>query len=233
MVLMISMYFNLIKVLLFFTFFHIFNWVIIVSEIDISKYMKKINKSNNNGVNEDSKIKKYFIGLGIRILIVAILFLSLSIGCKSNNGLKEKIHDYMYTEDISFTKIKKIYNKYLGGVLPLKETDSTASVFDEKLEYISSSVYYDGAKLTVKDNYLVPVIREGMVVFIGEKENYGNTVIIEDLDGFEIWYGNIANTNLKLYDYVEKGTPLGEVNKELYLVYSKDENFLNYEQCLS
>ena len=31
----------------------------------------------------------------------------------------------MYTEDISFTKIKKIYNKYLGGIIPLKKEVNT------------------------------------------------------------------------------------------------------------
>ena len=42
----------------------------------------------------------------------------------------------------------------------------------------------------------------------------------------------IVNTDLKLYDYVQKGTLLGEVDKYLYLVYKKDGNILNYEEYL-
>ena len=71
-----------------------------------------------------------------------------------------------------------------------------------------------------------------MVVFIGNKEGYGNTVIIEDLDGIYNWYGNIDNTSLKLYDYVDNGTLVGEVNNTLYLVFSKGDKYLNYEEYL-
>lgn len=201
-----------------------------MNNIDVNKYLKKINKNNES---EENKFKKYLKYLCVRVMIVIILFLSLSIACKSSNNFKEKIHDYIYTEDISFTKIKKFYNKYLGGILPLKKSVDTLEVFNEKLVYNSSSIYFDGVKLSVGSNYPVPVINEGMVTFIGEKENYGNTVIIENLDGVEIWYGNINTTSLKLYDYVEKGSLLGEVNENLYLVYSKDGKFLNYEEYLS
>ena len=82
-------------------------------------------------------------------------------------------------------------------------------------------------------NYLVPVLESGIVLFIGEKENYGNVIIIEGVDGVDIWYGNMKTTSVKLYDYVESGDLLGEtLNDNLYLVYSKDGKFLNYEDYL-
>ena len=71
-----------------------------------------------------------------------------------------------------------------------------------------------------------------MVVFIGEKENYGSTIIIENLDGIDFWYSNISTTNLKLYDYVEKGNLVGEVSNDLYMVFSKDGKYLNYEEYI-
>ena len=125
-----------------------------------------------------------------------------------------------------------MYDKYLGGVLPLKKDGNTEEVFNETLKYDSISIYHDGVKLSVGDNYLVPSMKEGMVVFIGDKDNYGNTIIIEDLSGVDIWYGNVSNTSLKLYDYVEEGTLLGEANKELFMVFSKDDKYLDYEEYL-
>ena len=72
-----------------------------------------------------------------------------------------------------------------------------------------------------------------MVIYIGEKENYGNVVIIECIDGIEIWYGNMETTTIELYDYVEKGSYLGTtLDNNLYLVYSKDGNFLDYKDYL-
>ena len=71
-----------------------------------------------------------------------------------------------------------------------------------------------------------------MVLFIGDKDNYGKTIIIEDLNGIYYWYGNISTTSLKLYDYVEEGSFIGEADKALYMVFSKDDKYLNYEDYI-
>lgn len=204
-----------------------------MNEIDPSKYIEIINRNNKNKTNDSkNSIKKYLKGLGIRVLIVLVIFFSLAIACKYNSNFKDTITKYVFTDGISFTKIKKAYNKYLGGILPIKKEINTQKVFNEKISYDNLSVYHDGVNLTVSESYLVPSLTEGMVVFIGNKENYNNTVIIEDLNGVYIWYGNINTTSLKLYDYVEKGTYIGEVNNSLYMVFSKDNKYLNYEEYL-
>lgn len=211
------------------SFYYNFSYILLVIIMhDIDKYKKYLNKNNK----EESKTKKYLKNLLIRITIVLIIFISLTIAIKTDESFKETIHKYLYTEDISFTKIKKAYNKYLGGIIPLKKEVNTEKVFNEKLKYTSSSIYYDGVKLDVEENYLVPSLEEGMVVFIGEKENYGNTIIIEDLNGIYYWYGNINVTSLKLYDYIEKSTFIGEADKTLYMVFSKNGKYLNYEDYI-
>lgn len=204
--------------------------VIIVNEIDINKYKNILNKNKNIKVDYSS-IGNYIKKLSIRIMITIITLLIIGMLYKSNN-MKDKIEKYLFTDNISFVKINNIYDKYLGGILPLDSTSNTVEVFDEDIKYNDISIYYDGVVLDVEDSYLVPVLREGMVVFIGEKDNYGNTVIIEDLDGIRTWYGNISNTSLKLYDYVSKGTLLGEASNKLYLVFSKEDKYLNYEEYI-
>ena len=42
----------------------------------------------------------------------------------------------------------------------------------------------------------------------------------------------VSTTSLKLYDYVEKGTYIGEAERNLYMVFSKDNKYLNYEEFL-
>ena len=203
-----------------------------MEKIDVKKYKDIINKNSSKKSN-DNNLKKYFKGLAIRLLIVLLLFLTALIACKCNSQIKDKVYKYLYTEDISFTKIKKIYNKYLGGILPIKKEVDTEKVFQEKLKYTDLSIYQDGIKLSVGNNYLVPALQEGMVVFVGDKENYGNTIIVEDLDGVRYWYGNITTSSLKLYDYIEKGSLIGETSTNLYLVFSKDDNYLNYEKYIN
>ena len=180
---------------------------------------------------KEEKIIKYLRNLMMRCLFLIVIFLVLAILSKSSVEFKNYIYKNIYTDNISFSKIKKIYNKYLGGVVPLKKiSNDTYAVFKEKLEYNDISKYLDGVKLEVGDNYLVPVINSGLVLYIGQKDGYNNTVIIEGENGVDIWYGNMSNVSLKLYDYVEAGSLLGEVNNNtLYLVYSEDNDFLNVE----
>lgn len=182
----------------------------------------------------EEKIIKYLRGLILRSLTVIVLFLILAILSKSSTTYKDIIVTNLYEKNISFAKVKNLYSKYLGGIVPLdKVTIDTTPVFNEQLEYINISIFYDGVKLEVIDKYLVPVLEEGMVTYIGEKENYGNVVIIEGIDGVEIWYGNMETTSVELYDYVEKNTYLGQTKDNyLYLVYSSSGKFLDYKEYL-
>ena len=183
---------------------------------------------------KEEKIIKYFRNLILRTMAVIILFLIMAIMSKSSHTYKDLIISNIYEKNISFAKIKKFYDKYLGGIAPLdKVVDNEITVFNEELSYDNISKYHDGAKLEVNKNYLVPVLEEGMITFVGEKENYGKVIIVEDINGISIWYGNMDTTTAKLYDYVNKNTYLGTTkDNTLYLVYQKDGKFLNYEEYL-
>ena len=91
----------------------------------------------------------------------------------------------------------------------------------------------DGVSLKVSSDYLVPVINGGLVVFVGEKEGYGKVIILEQVDGIVCWYGNLDNVNVNLYDYVEKGSLLGSVSEELYLVFKNKGEIVSYEKYIS
>jgi len=184
--------------------------------------------------NKEEKIIKYLRSLILRSMLAIVLFLILAIVSKSNTTYKDVLVSNIYEKNISFAKIKKLYTKYLGGISPLdKVVENELAVFNEELTYDNASIYHDGVKLEVQNNYLVPIQEEGMVIFVGEKENYGNVVIIEGIDGIDIWYGNMETTTVKLYDYVEKNNYLGTTKDNiLYLVYQKEGTFLNYEEYL-
>ena len=182
----------------------------------------------------EERLIKYLRSLILRSMAAIIIFLLMAILSKTSNTYKDLIVTNVYEKNISFAKIKKLYTKYLGGITPLdKAIDKEITVFNEKLTYETASLYHDGVKLTVDKNYLVPIQQEGMIVFIGEKENYGNVVIIEGVDGIDIWYGNMETIAAKLYDYVEKNAYLGTTKDNiLYLAYQKDGKFLDYHEYL-
>lgn len=162
-----------------------------------------------------------------KLLLSIIIFLIGMILVKT--GLKETIKTKLYEESLPFQKLKKTYNKYLGNIIKVEETKE---VFNETLVFNNISKYKDGVKLSVSSNYMVPILESGVVVFIGEKDDYKNTIIVEQVDGIDVFYGNIKSNNIKLYDYVEKGELLGEANKELYLVFQKDGEYLDYKEYI-
>lgn len=167
-------------------------------------------------------------------LMTIILLLVSLISIKEKPKLKQKIIKYIYEDSISFVKAKSIYDKYFGKILSIdKIVPQEEKVFNEKLNYDKASVYKDGVELTVSNNYLIPNLESGIVVFIGEKEGYGRTIIIEQINGIDVWYSNVKEKDIKLYDYIEKGKLIGEVsNNKLYMVFQKDGKYLNYKEYI-
>ncbi len=194
---------------------------------------KFLNQKNNSLTNNKSKFKNLIISFFNKILVCFIIGLTCLIFLKTNPSFKEFITNKVFKDNLSFAYFNNLYNKYFGSIFPSYVNNDSETVFNEKLSYKSSSSYYDGYKLEVDNKYLVPIINSGIVVFIGEIENYGKTVIIEGIDGVDIWYGNLDNYGVKIYDYVKEGNYLGEVkDTNLYLVFQKNREYLKIEDYL-
>ena len=186
----------------------------------IDDYIKKKNKKSK------SVIKTYIT----KFLVLIFIFLITIICIKKDNNIKTYLDKNIFSKNFSFTKIKNFYTKYFGTILPF-DNINIEPVFNEKLEYKSINKYKDGIVLSVNNNYLVPVQYSGIVVFIGEKEGFGNTIIIES-EEVTIWYSNI-NSNITLYDEVKKGEYLGEtIDDKLYLVFQKDGSIVDYKEYI-
>ena len=179
-------------------------------------------------------MKKIYVFI-IKFLVCISLFLGLGIISKLDNNYKKYIERKLYQEHLDFSKVKVFYDKYMGGIFPIENltSDRVTSVFNEKLIYESVISYKDGAMLNVDYNYIVPSINGGLVVYVGEKEEYGNVIIVEGDNDIDIWYGNMCNSMVKLYDVISDGSYLGEVcDNKLYIVYTKKNVFLDYREYL-
>lgn len=188
----------------------------------------------NKTVKEKLVLKKSIRNTLNKFLITIIIFLVGMIMVKQNPNLKKSLKENIYEKSFKFTKSKKFYEKYFGNILSLdKVIKEEQPVFSEKLSFEKSESYQKGVKLKVANNYMVPTLESGIVVFLGEKENYGNTVIIEQIDGIDTYYANINVNNIKLYDYIEKGELLGETkDNNLYLVFQKNGEYLDYKKYI-
>lgn len=192
----------------------------------VQKYLNKNKKTN--------KPKHTLYKFIIRLFICILLVLGTLIFLKYDKNGKQIIYKYLYENNINFATINNWYQEHFGDILPFQNTvkEKTKLVFNENLVYKDASIYKNGVKLNVEDNYLVPIIESGIVVFIGNKDDYGKTVIIEQIDGANVWYGNIDNINVSLYDYVSKGELLAEASKSFYMAFQKNGKFLKYQDYL-
>ncbi len=199
---------------------------------DIIAEMKMRRSKYLTSSTKKLKPTKYLKGLITRSLLSICLLLIGVIMLKSSNS-KKMLVDNVFTTNLSFAKISNLYDKYFGSLVPELPSlkTPTETVFKEELVYEAKDDYLNGIKLNVASNYLVPVLKSGIIVFVGDKEGYQNTIIVQGVDGTDIWYGNIANSDYKLYDYVEEGKLLGEaVNNTLYIVLQKDGEYLKFDE---
>lgn len=187
----------------------------------IEDYLKT--QSNNNA-------KTYFSKLIKRVLLTTIIVLSALIACNLNDDVKSFINENVYGTNYNFSKINTLYKKYFLDIKSNAEDKVTNLVSKNNiLDYTEMEEYKDGVLLTVSDKYPVKMLESGLIVFIGEREGM-NAVIVQQSNGIDVIYGNIDAKDIKVYDYIEKGTIIGETKEnKLYLAFYKDRKALSYE----
>lgn len=168
-----------------------------------------------------------------KLLVLGILFVGVLITVKVNPTAANWVKTHVYMDNFSFAQIENWYHKYIGGIFSSND-DEVTQVFSGTIPYTSLEPYYDGVRLKVSSGSVVESLLSGIIVSIGETEHYGNTIVVEQVDGVSVWYGNVDVSDVKLYDYVEKGQILGMSRSEdLYLVLMKDGAYLNYQDYVA
>lgn len=194
---------------------------------EIENYLnhKKINKFN-------PKIQKYLSNLLSKFLL-SIIFLMVSIILiKGNSNIKTFYQEDILTKQINFTKFNDFYTKYFGNILPDYTVPSipTQMASNTEFDYNNGTPYLNGTKLETTENYPVPIITSGIIVFLGEKDSLGPTCIVQGIDGIDIWYSHIDTSSLNLYDYVTEGKILAPTESNyFYLTIDSNGNYLTYD----
>ena len=177
-------------------------------------------------------IKKYIKSFINKFMICIILFLLISIICNFSDSNLLWFKNNVYNTNLDFSFFNKIYKKYVDKFLPFDIYEEKL-VMGEELSYESKKKYLNGVSLKVGKEYGVYSLCGGIVVYIGEKDGLGNTLIIQGNDGIDYWYSNIENLSVNLYDYIEKGVILGNSKSDnIYLTFVKDGEYIDYEKFI-
>lgn len=198
-----------------------------------SKRQTTINQNTSKkkvSVNIESK---YIKNLFTRTLISVILVLLVSIYINISDQNLLNFNNYFFKETLEFTKINNLYSKYFGDILPDKG-NKTLPVFNEPTTEKNIEPFNQNSYAITLSSNTFSYLESGIVVFYGEKENLGKTIIIQGIDGTDIWYSNLESSNITLYDYVEKNSIIGvfKENKPI-LTFMENGNYISYEKYFS
>lgn len=189
-----------------------------------SKYYKKMCAKNRFKFNINS-------GLLTKLLISIIIILSSLILTNLSSNVRSFYQKNIFQNNISFMNISKFYDKYIGNFNNKKKTSdeilvSNNDVNKAEMKEINGSYY-----LEVGLDYPVNFLASGIIVYTGDKDDFKNTVIVQGIDGVDIWYSNVIMNEYSLYDYVSKGKVLGSVNdSQLIITIMKDGKKVPYEE---
>lgn len=175
---------------------------------------KKDSKANN--------IFKKILSKLFTIVIFTMIVITLS---NMSPKFKSFIVDKVLNSTIDFSFVNKLSNKVTNV---FKTSNNTLPVVKE--ENNRKERYKDGIKYIVNKRASVNIKDSGIVTYIGNKDGYNNTVIIQQSNGYYAWYGNIKE-EVKLYDYIESGSKIGEtLTNEYYYVLLKDNKPVNLNE---
>lgn len=190
-------------------------------------YKKKLAQTKKINVNKNIIITKF--------LIAIIIVLSSLILTNLNSDIKKFYTNTILEHNISFASINKFYQKYIGDFTK-DETNKNSETVDvantsNDISSLPRKELNGSYEIEVGLDYPVTFLASGIIVYIGDKGDLKNTIIVQGNDGIDIWYSNIINDNYSLYDYVSKGNILGTTNNEkLIISILKDGKKLSYDE---
>lgn len=191
-----------------------------------------------------------------KILASACLFLAIAILFKNETASFESARNFVKTtmeKDFQFIAVSNWYEEKFGKPLSLlppltdeKKDEKNNTI--PKLEYalpasarILEDFQENGKRITIETDKdeAVEAMGEGLVRFAGKKEDFGKTVIIKHADNSESWYGNLAEINVNLMEYIETGSKIGTstvmedgLKGSFYFAIKKGDDFVDPSQVI-
>lgn len=200
-------------------------------------------KNEMNLVNNQPNNSSFFIRLLSAILLVSCIAIIFQLQQNPFVTIQQKISTVMEKE-FQFAVVSNWYESKFGK--PLTFLVPNESKVDE-VEVIQTAgrvlepfqTNGQGVLIETTSQTEVESFEEGLVIFAGNKEELGNTVIVQNIDGSETWYGKLDTISVHVYDDVKKGDTLASVITEedgdvgtYYLAIKKDNEFIDPNQVI-
>lgn len=184
-----------------------------------------------------------------KVLASACLFLLVAIMFRNDGEALNPIKSFVQStmeKDFQFAAVSSWYEDQFGKPLALLPFSKDKEVGNESTpgqQYalpasgrILEEFGSNGQRITIETNKdaAVEAMNEGFVLYTGDKEGFGKTVVIQHADKSETWYGNLDSIEVSLYQFIEKGTSVGiasdgadETKGAFYFAIKKGDDFID------
>ncbi|TCP32242.1 stage IV sporulation protein FA [Scopulibacillus darangshiensis] len=186
----------------------------------------------------------------LKCMVAACLVLAVGIVYKQSGASFKPIQTAVassLSNDFKFARVSNWYEDIFGkpmAFLPViggkedkaaekekKGADFAAPVSGRVQEFSKAK---KGVMVRTAANSSVTAVQDGLVTFVGKKDETGETVVIQHSDGTESWYGKLSEVNVKNYDFVKKGQKIGKVSDaekgksgSFYFALKEDKKFID------
>lgn len=190
-----------------------------------------------------------------KVLASACLVLIVAIIYRSPSEKAVSVQQYVkhtMEQEFQFAAVSDWYEDQFGkplALLPAKNADE-----ESENEVASGSQYALPASGKILEDFGdngqrimieigkgagVEAMNEGLVHFVGMKEGFGKTVIVQHGDKSETWYGNLDKIDVNLYEYISKGAKVGTamdsedgLKGSFYFAIKKGDDFVDPVQVI-
>ncbi|MFS0672938.1 peptidoglycan DD-metalloendopeptidase family protein [Ornithinibacillus sp. 179-J 7C1 HS] len=175
-----------------------------------------------------------------------MLFFSIAIIWQNDAKIFDAPKEWtsnMLTEEFPFASVYKWYNETLGTPLGFSPDNSDDSEEVSLALPVSGNVIETfqvngkGIMIAPTETTSVTALREGVVVFSGNKPDTDKTVVIQHADGSTSTYGFLSSIDVHLYQIINNHQRLGEftpteANEMVYFAIEKDNKYVDPVQVI-
>lgn len=185
-----------------------------------------------------------FLGrLLISILLVSVIAIIFQLNQKPFTIVQDKIGNVM-EQEFKFATVSNWYETTFGEPLTFFTNKNNELVDNTEVIQTTGKVLENfetnGQGILIEnDTTKVVSLEEGLVIYTGEKDGIGKTVIVQNIDGTETWYGKLDTISVSVYDEVKKGDVLAQSIPEnngdvgtYYLAMKKENEFIDPNQVI-
>ncbi|WP_411953549.1 peptidoglycan DD-metalloendopeptidase family protein [Alkalibacillus sp. S2W] len=175
--------------------------------------------------SDDFNWTTYVMSFLRRGVLALALFLGVLLLSQSNSSWANQVDsrvDQLLTDDLPFATVQAWYDAHIATMFVSTGFDAPVNEPSEPNQAMLVNGLNENQVTSMEDHLLVEIteeqtihpIEKGTVLFAGNKEETGKTIVVQHEDGSETVYGHLSSIDVFHYQFVGPSDTLGSISHE-------------------